>query len=812
MIVRFDSLDRYEKPLMTICNPGSVKLQNGLISNVVGMIPETYDEEIVFNFNQLSELNFRVYNIPMDHTVLSPIADTHPSSMYRTLQNRRLLYLEDIGYFVITSITEGNSENIRYKDVQAKSCEVELENRNVPYISNGTYRFQDLLETLVATIPLWTIGSVDVSVADKYRTFEDVDTDLNCHAFMVDNMQEAYECIFTFDIMNRRINVSDQNNYAELTSIHLTGKDLIDSLEIEESSDDIYTAISVLGDEEFSIAPINPTGTNVIYNFDYYLSWMSSSLRSAVTAWKNTVSGYMESYYDKNLQYYQLLTQKTNLQLELDKITTRLTMYRRCRDNIVAEASTSSVEGYNSVIVGAGGEAIPVSDDVAATIAAIDDLIAAEDYQYQTASTSLDGVQTQIDAIGEEINDIHDACAIDSAFTAEQQEELQNYIYEGNYTDEYVTATSIMTYEERFAQMKVLYDRAYANLQKVSVPTQQFSIDVENFVFIKAFQHFTDQLATGKIINVEIGDNDIAELFLTNITINYADRDLSLTFGNRFNKFDTKSLFDNALGSIQKTSNTLNYIKDAIYPIKDGEFNAMQDAINNSRTLTKGSALASDGQEVVIDDTGYMGRKMLESGEYDPHQVKITNKNIVFTTDAWETCSTALGDLILGDGESVYGVNAQAIIGDLIMGNKLRILDNEGNDLLTVVDGKIATRVDEVSGELGERMTNIEQTATDIQIRISTLGDPDHVTTTTGYTFNEDGLHIKKSGEEIENKIDNTGMYVNRGEDNVLTANAEGVNAINLTANQYLIIGGNSRFESYYTANNERRTACYFVD
>ena len=85
--------------------------------------------------------------------------------------------------------------------------------------------------------------------------------------------------------------------------------------------------------------------------------------------------------------------------------------------------------------------------------------------------------------------------------------------------------------------------------------------------------------------------------------------------------------------------------------------------------------------------------------------------------------------------------------------------------------------------------------------------------TSTGYKFDSEGLHISKSGDEIANVIDNTGMYVKRGEEEMLTANSEGVAATDLHAKTYLIIGsegGRSRFEDY-NLNGEKRTGCFWV-
>lgn len=83
----------------------------------------------------------------------------------------------------------------------------------------------------------------------------------------------------------------------------------------------------------------------------------------------------------------------------------------------------------------------------------------------------------------------------------------------------------------------------------------------------------------------------------------------------------------------------------------------------------------------------------------------------------------------------------------------------------------------------------------------------DSITTSTGYTFDKDGLNIHKAGEEMHNTLDNTGMYVRRNSTDILTANDKGVTAEDLHATTYLIVGKNSRFEDY----DNIRTGCFWV-
>ena len=53
-------------------------------------------------------------------------------------------------------------------------------------------------------------------------------------------------------------------------------------------------------------------------------------------------------------------------------------------------------------------------------------------------------------------------------------------------------------------------------------------------------------------------------------------------------------------------------------------------------------------------------------------------------------------------------------------------------------------------------------------------------------------------------------MQISRGNNEVLTANNEGVKAEDLHATTYLIIGKNSRLEDW-EQNGEQRTACFWI-
>lgn len=125
-------------------------------------------------------------------------------------------------------------------------------------------------------------------------------------------------------------------------------------------------------------------------------------------------------------------------------------------------------------------------------------------------------------------------------------------------------------------------------------------------------------------------------------------------------------------------------------------------------------------------------------------------------------------------------------------------------DTSTSID-TINKDITSLSNQVAASMTS-EEVSLQIQSEISNI-NIGRVTTSTGYTFNEDGLTIEKSDSEMSTQITDDGMTVYKNDEAVLTANNVGVDAVNLHATTYLIVGNNSRFEDY----GDNRTGCFFI-
>lgn len=147
---------------------------------------------------------------------------------------------------------------------------------------------------------------------------------------------------------------------------------------------------------------------------------------------------------------------------------------------------------------------------------------------------------------------------------------------------------------------------------------------------------------------------------------------------------------------------------------------------------------------------------------------------------------------------------------DSITQQVTNVSTNLTNDYLTSEQVNAMNSHNEESiNQLKEEFNILKQTAESLSIEIgsiSTIG-VDRVKTSTGFTFDENGLDISKTGEEMHNFIDNEGVYVKRNDEEVLGADASGVRAENITVRNYLVIGKNSRIEDY--KNN--RTGIFYI-
>ncbi len=153
---------------------------------------------------------------------------------------------------------------------------------------------------------------------------------------------------------------------------------------------------------------------------------------------------------------------------------------------------------------------------------------------------------------------------------------------------------------------------------------------------------------------------------------------------------------------------------------------------------------------------------------------------------------------------------AAASESDRVINQTILRVDKQEQEISSLVS--TTTQIEGSLENTRQELTEVKQTAESVKISVTKIeqNGAEKVQTGMGYTFDDEGLKIAKDGESIENRIDNTGMYVENAGETVLSANNTGVDAINVKVNQYLVVGERTRFEDF-DDNGKERTGCFWL-
>ena len=178
-----------------------------------------------------------------------------------------------------------------------------------------------------------------------------------------------------------------------------------------------------------------------------------------------------------------------------------------------------------------------------------------------------------------------------------------------------------------------------------------------------------------------------------------------------------------------------------------------------------------------------------------------------------EATPTSIGDAIKQTYTKVDKINKQVIlVASEASANSDKIAALQVNtDGISGTVSELQKGVENINGGLEDVLNKVEAVITPEEVEIAIKKEINNgvnkVTTATGFTFNDDGLTVSKTDSEMKTTITEDGMVVYKNDDAVLTANNTGVDAVNLHATTYLIIGTNSRFEDF----GDNRTGCFWI-
>lgn len=259
-----------------------------------------------------------------------------------------------------------------------------------------------------------------------------------------------------------------------------------------------------------------------------------------------------------------------------------------------------------------------------------------------------------------------------------------NYRREDTYSNDHYVAEGLDN-GEVIARAEDFIDQAQKELFKASHLQYEVSGNLYNLLNIPEFQPIMDEFEVGNWIHMQAMDK-IYNLRLLSYEIDFNDQtELAVEFSTVEQLWsgasDIQSVL-NAAGSIagsyssfaQQVRQNSAISKDVRSWVQEGLDATKIRYLNNPYT-----------QEVTFDETGLWAKAYVdEEDRYKPGQLRILNSGLYTTSDSWNTIDAAIGAFTYYDPFSKhyiddYGVIAKTVVGQLILGENLKIFNDDAS-------------------------------------------------------------------------------------------------------------------------------------
>lgn len=663
-----DFLNNLEKPIIYITKKDKTFL--GAVS--------IYDDlSLTFNLNAYQTASFKIYRD----------INGKKYEHYDDFQEDRLIMIQGIGWYKIHVETNIEDTGIS-KSITANSLECTLCNKRLIDFecNSGEILYDDYVKTIfydpinpkgsllnrvLNVAPSWSVGHVDASLANKQRSFDEDDIDV--YSFLTGDVSEAFNCLFVFDTFNMTINAYDLDDYGEDTNIYISIDNLAQSMTESIDENSIITCYRVNGGDGIYINEVNPNSTNKIYNFEYYLPEMEESIQ-------NKVKAYNEKYQSLKPQYEEIMKRLGDQIGVIQDLETRLPDSLDSKDwtKYGLEFLDSKVKSFKNIDEVYCAQGMNKQDSFNYNLYQqnLEDLnnVTAE---YNKRKSEVDSATEVYNFIIAERNAVQSQLDMDKWVTKDEWKTLDSYVVEETYSNDNYITTDNTTDTERFDIERQLFDVAWKDLSKKCRPQYQYSSTLSNVLTIPQFKGFLKYFQLGNFIRMATDYDTVIKLRLISFTVDYNDTSkIDVTFSDAIRVHD---IYEDA-SSIQAQANSA---------AMSFQFNKDQydKSVNQSNFVEEMRKYGLDVANIPVknqhqswDETGMWFRQWNEQkNDFDPEQIKIINNQIVFSDDGFKSAKMAIGKIPIDkNGNTVYAVNAEAILGKLFLGEYLTLQNNSG--------------------------------------------------------------------------------------------------------------------------------------
>lgn len=683
MILDRDRWDNITPPPYILCKASNER---------VGIIQCT-KKTLTKKFNAYDEISFTTY-LNMDGK---------KNNIYDLIKEGKFIELPLIGRYVISDVSvQSESNDIEYKECTALSSEVLLAQKYVEnfVINMGTTESMDgvrfyhltdptksLLDLVLEKCPDWEVGHIDTALIEKERCFEIDRQDV--YNTLVNDIAEAFECVFLFDTVNQIINVYEEKNVGKDTDIFVSYDNLLKSTDISSSVEDIKTCLTVTGADDLNLREIY-IGNDRIYNLEYFnsLEFMSQKLYDEYNAWIKKTEQYEEEYEALILEnqklyddIYEAQTYRMPQPTENSEDWTKYSL-------TLLQSKLTDYEGVQATMI-KQGQGDPEHADYQDLYLPCYNNIQAIKTQIEVITAEIQSLQDKQNVLSEKMAIIYNETSMVNNLSTESLKELSKFIREDELSSDNFVTTDAMTDSERIEMLQEMLKYAREELSKVAQPTLKFKSDIVNLFNIPEFKELSVDFEEGNYIHIVIRDDYIIKARILTMDVDwFTPENFNVTFSNVMKVKGSKLLtsVNKALDMAQSVSTSVS-MNASSWNKANKESSDIMDMLANG-LIAAGQSISTSVSDVVVDDRGIFVSNIPDS-KHSQDRVFIGGSQILFSDDDWKTVQTGLGRMTYeksGKEYEAFGLLARFVISGYIAGSTI-----EGNEIIgsTIAGGTI---------------------------------------------------------------------------------------------------------------------------
>jgi len=513
---------------------------------VISKLKDIYQHNLNKKLGNISELTFSMplYIEDSNHQKIR----NHNIDIIK----QRLLIKATLGnkeeWFIINKI-DSSAEDVDSKIITAFSLGFELSDKVIRGYKCTSYNIQEVLLGISdSRIPLdgdstdgilnnsiWRIGYIDSQFLLTYRSFEFSSvTLLDC----IFELAESFKALIVWDTINRTISFYKYENLEYNKGLKFSYNNYLKSINKEEDAKEMVSKLIVEGKDGLSINKVNPTGTNFIENFLFFLNgyrkdennnvishsqFMSDGLCEAIIVYQNLViskKGEFDSLLEQLKTKQELYTVKDN---ELTVLEQQLEILKDSLD-----IALSNDQDTGQLLIDISNK----EDDI------------------EDKNAEIDIINDAIDDINIDISELRYLISIENNFTEEEIQERSLFIIEKEWID------------QNYDNAEDLYTDALIKFEELSLPKTVINIDIVNFLEIVEEQKNWDKLNLGDIVTVTYEDLNIdVQAKIVEIEYDFEEGNISLVIANIKDILNVEEKFYKDIYSAISTSSTVNLNK-----------------------------------------------------------------------------------------------------------------------------------------------------------------------------------------------------------------------------------------------------------